>query len=547
MTPSRLLRSLRRRPLWAAAAVGSAFAAACGPALLFAFADPAAASLPPAPLPMIDSAERLPSTGEGLRIRPVSTTSDSSGLAPPTTTLRLLPNPASDASPPGASARRGASASGEKNAAEPAKPEGEASGAAPQNQGKPFTRDMIRERPAASFRSGSPALSAPRAASPSTASPAVPVPAVPIPAVSSTPIVGPAVVGPTPAPASPLPFPAPQAAASPEAPKVAAAAKTTSSAPASGPALSASTARIVDRSPPVPPSDDQTVRANGAASVNRPTAIADDSVVPLGPLPQAPRGPEWNVAERLAGPAYSPRSPYDPPAAPTAAPSHAPASPSPAPIRSTPGGYNDASAYPQAAQPAASEWGRPVAETAAPPFSAGAASSFPERSAAGPLGGSATGERPLEVKNIAFCWKVDGFGTYEPIPEARFRPGQEILVYLELDHFSSEWTRQGHRTVTETACRIYDAEGAVVASRRFPTSVDLCRSRRRDYFQTLRFQLPSDLPPGDYHFELFVGDRIRNEVARGMAPFRLIAPQIVRGHGPAPTPAPSIRSSLDGN
>lgn len=539
MTPSRTLRSLRRRPLWAAAAVGSALAAACGPALLFAFAESAGASLPPAPLPMIDSAERLPSNGEGLRIRPVSSTSDSSGLAPPTTTLRLLPNPASDGSPPGTSARRGASsASPEKSSAEPAKPESDAS----QSQGKPFTRDMIRERPAASFRSGSPALSAPRAAA-NAASPSLPVPAV-----SSTPIVGPAVVGPAPTPSSPLPFPAPQAA-SPEAPHLAAAAKPTSAAPASGPALSASTARIVDRSAPVPAPapDEQAVRANGAASVNRPTAIADDSVVPLGPLPQAPRGPEWNVAERLAGPAYSPRSPYDPPtSAPAAGPSHA-ASPTPAAIRSTTSGYSDAANPPPPASSVASEWGRPVVEAAAPPFAAGAASSFPERSATGPLGGNASGERPLEVKNIAFCWKVDGFGTYEPIPEARFRPGQEILVYLELDHFSSEWTRQGHRTVTETACRIYDAEGAVVASRRFPTSVDLCRSRRRDYFQTLRFQLPSDLPPGDYHFELFVGDRIRNEVARGMAPFRLIAPQIVRGHGPAPTPAPSIRSSYEGN
>lgn len=228
-----------------------------------------------------------------------------------------------------------------------------------------------------------------------------------------------------------------------------------------------------------------------------PRTIVPTATMPAPP-PQFPRNPTWGMVETpVRTPEPAGRLPEEP--------------------RRLQSSYEPVGEL----MAASDEWGRSVRE-GAPPADAKAAS----------------GPDPLEVRNIAFCWKVDGFGTYDPLPEAKFRPGQELLAYIEIDRFASEWTQQGYRTITETSCRIIDAQGETVASRRFPTAVDLCRSRRRDFFQTLRFRMPNDLMPGDYRIELFVTDRIRRETARGVVPFRLLPPQLARGHGPAPTPAP---------
>ncbi len=58
--------------------------------------------------------------------------------------------------------------------------------------------------------------------------------------------------------------------------------------------------------------------------------------------------------------------------------------------------------------------------------------------AAGELGDLA----PLEVRNLAFCESITGFGIYQDIHDPQFQPGQQVLLYAEIKNFRSTSTDQ---------------------------------------------------------------------------------------------------------
>lgn len=127
---------------------------------------------------------------------------------------------------------------------------------------------------------------------------------------------------------------------------------------------------------------------------------------------------------------------------------------------------------------------------------------------------------PVEIRQLAFCRRIASFGVYEPFAGSRFSPGQEVLLYVEVDHFASRQTPEGFRSQLTCRYELLGADGKVRHRREFAETVDLCRNRRRDYFLALRFAWP-ELPAGNYTLQLEVRDGLTGYTGTRSIEFQL--------------------------
>ncbi|MBW3597289.1 MAG: hypothetical protein KY475_08445 [Planctomycetes bacterium] len=124
----------------------------------------------------------------------------------------------------------------------------------------------------------------------------------------------------------------------------------------------------------------------------------------------------------------------------------------------------------------------------------------------------------LDVRNLAFCPQVYGFGNFVEFSPYEFRAGQEVLLYAEIDNFTVESRPDGFETELQGSYQIFDAAGRRVAEHVFPPEKELCRNRRRDYFVPYRVYLPKRIAPGQYTLQLTVEDLKGQKF--GQAPIR---------------------------
>lgn len=121
----------------------------------------------------------------------------------------------------------------------------------------------------------------------------------------------------------------------------------------------------------------------------------------------------------------------------------------------------------------------------------------------------------LRIHHAVFCRQIDGFGNYTLFDADEFTPGQLVLVYAEAENFGVQLTTQGdHITRLQSTLDIHegDADGLVVFHNELPSTEDICRSRRRDYFHSYRIKLPTDLKPGPHVLKLSVRDEVSHKV-----------------------------------
>lgn len=121
---------------------------------------------------------------------------------------------------------------------------------------------------------------------------------------------------------------------------------------------------------------------------------------------------------------------------------------------------------------------------------------------------------PLTVRNLTFCHRIDGFGSYETYPQDAFSPGESVLLYCELQNFDSEPTQDGYYE-TRVRCRVEilkAGEDLVVDQHDFGSTTDFCRVQRKDYFQSFRLNLP-ELTAGEYEMRLRLEDEFSGKVA----------------------------------
>lgn len=122
----------------------------------------------------------------------------------------------------------------------------------------------------------------------------------------------------------------------------------------------------------------------------------------------------------------------------------------------------------------------------------------------------------LKLKNVAFCHKIKSFGSYERFERDEYTPGRPVLVYSEIENFTSELTADGmHRTLLKSKVQIFKAgtKGDLVAEIPFDTTEDLCRNVRKDYFHSYKFEIPRNISLGPHIMKLTVEDEISQKVA----------------------------------
>jgi hypothetical protein len=126
---------------------------------------------------------------------------------------------------------------------------------------------------------------------------------------------------------------------------------------------------------------------------------------------------------------------------------------------------------------------------------------------------------PLLVRNLAFCTDVHSYGVLKRMEPAQFRPGQQLLVYAEVEGFRSEETADGFHTSLEASYQILDGQGRRVAHDDLPHSEEHCQNRRRDFFLHYFVGLPKTIYEGTYTLELTLEDKLARKIGQSTIEF----------------------------
>ena len=128
----------------------------------------------------------------------------------------------------------------------------------------------------------------------------------------------------------------------------------------------------------------------------------------------------------------------------------------------------------------------------------------------------------LIVRNIAMTNAVHSYGVYDELSEYRLAPGQEIIVYAELENFTSVETAKGYHTSLKASYEILDRRGKSIATETLGSSEEYCRNLRRDFFVAYSVIIPRDLyNGGEYTLRLTVEDVKSNRTGESVTKFRV--------------------------
>jgi len=116
----------------------------------------------------------------------------------------------------------------------------------------------------------------------------------------------------------------------------------------------------------------------------------------------------------------------------------------------------------------------------------------------------------LVLRNLTFCNAAKSFGNYQPYDRDRFKPGEVVLLYVELENFKVEQKRANRydefETEFHTVYEIFGPDNKSVASGDLAIAKELCRNRRHDYFVAYEIQLPTKVTDGQYNLVLSIKD-----------------------------------------
>jgi len=113
---------------------------------------------------------------------------------------------------------------------------------------------------------------------------------------------------------------------------------------------------------------------------------------------------------------------------------------------------------------------------------------------------------PLVVRNLAFCTEVLSYGCAKQFKSNEFAPEQELLLYAEVENFTSEPTPKGFHTALQSSYQIFDSRGQRVAEHDFAVTEEYCQNSRRDFFIGYHLRLPKRIYPGKHTLQLTIAD-----------------------------------------
>ena len=112
----------------------------------------------------------------------------------------------------------------------------------------------------------------------------------------------------------------------------------------------------------------------------------------------------------------------------------------------------------------------------------------------------------LEVRGLEFCTEIEAYGEVKPFPKRQFTPGQEVILYCEVENFVSSNVDGGFETRLHGSYDLIDQSGRRVSSQTLPEDQQVSRNRLRDYFVAYQMYLPDAIEPGRYQLRLTMED-----------------------------------------
>ena len=127
----------------------------------------------------------------------------------------------------------------------------------------------------------------------------------------------------------------------------------------------------------------------------------------------------------------------------------------------------------------------------------------------------------LEVRSLSFCTEIEAYGQIKTFPGNRFQPGQQVILYCEIENFSAAAVDQGFETHLQGSYDVYDAAGEKVVSQLLPADRQVSNKYLRDYFIAYQMNLPKQLLPGTYKLQLTMEDMHGKKYGQASIPFEI--------------------------
>lgn len=127
----------------------------------------------------------------------------------------------------------------------------------------------------------------------------------------------------------------------------------------------------------------------------------------------------------------------------------------------------------------------------------------------------------LEVKQLAFCDEVSGYGIFNRCKTNLFAPDQDVLLYCEIDNVTAERIKDGYVTQLQGSYEIYDAQKRKVTEQLLPMEPELCQNQRRDYYIVYRIFMPQQIQPGRHELVLTIEDMKGRKFGQAAAEFQI--------------------------
>ncbi|TWU42074.1 hypothetical protein Poly41_03700 [Novipirellula artificiosorum] len=112
----------------------------------------------------------------------------------------------------------------------------------------------------------------------------------------------------------------------------------------------------------------------------------------------------------------------------------------------------------------------------------------------------------LEVRSLAFCTEIMAYGQTKPFPTTQFQPGQQVILYCEVENFVAKKVENGFQTHLQGSYDVLNSENQKVASQLLPADQQISANYLRDYFIAYQMHLPQNLAEGKYRLQLTMED-----------------------------------------
>ena len=127
----------------------------------------------------------------------------------------------------------------------------------------------------------------------------------------------------------------------------------------------------------------------------------------------------------------------------------------------------------------------------------------------------------LEIRSLAFCTEIEAYGQIKEFDRNRFRPGQEVILYCEIENFASHRGGDGYETHLQGSYSVYDENNQKIFSQLLPADKQVSRNYLRDYFIAYQMPLPKNLEPGKFRLELTMEDVNGQKYGQASIPFEI--------------------------